>query len=353
MTLDSLPEDFVGREDLSEVLIACQRARSLTRQLLLFSRNEAIEKVKLDLNEIAKNLIKMLGRLIGEQIKLEVITPDEPTYVIGDPGQMEQLILNLTINARDAMPMGGRIIIKIGKIISDETISDSAPDQPRGGFAYLTITDTGTGIPPEVLAKIFEPFFTTKPSGRGTGLGLATAKQIVDQHGGKIEVQTRLQAGTRFTIRFPLAEKLEQLYAPGNGLLVKKGNGQRILVLEDENILLELAIKILSKNGYSVSGASCPSEALKYLSDKNGANPFDLVFSDLVMPEISGVKLLDFLGEYFSGAKLMITTGYIIQEPELLVHLKKNEIPLLHKPYSVSELLQATGRLLNDSDYCL
>lgn len=346
MTLDSLPEDLAVREDLSEVLIACQRARSLTRQLLLFSRNDVIKKVKLDLNEVAKNLIKMLGRLIGEQIKLEMITPEEPTYVTGDPGQMEQLILNLTINARDAMPMGGRIIIKIGKIIYDETIFDPAPDQPKGAFAYLTITDTGTGIPQEALTKIFEPFFTTKPSGRGTGLGLATAKQIVEQHGGKIEVQTQLQTGTRFTIRFPLAEELEQLYAPGNGLILKKGNGQRILVLEDENILLELAMKILSKNGYSVSGASCPSEALKYLSEKNGACPFDLVFSDLVMPEFSGVKLLDFIGEYFSGSKLLITTGYIIQEPELLGHLKKFKIPLLNKPYSVSELLHAAGESL-------
>lgn len=346
MTRDSLPEDLAGREDLSEVLIACQRARSLTRQLLLFSRNDVIEKVKLDLNEVAKNLIKMLGRLIGEQIKLEVITPDEPTYVTGDPGQMEQLILNLTINARDAMPMGGRIIIKIGKMVCDETTSDSTPDKTGGAFAYLTITDTGTGIPQEVLAKIFEPFFTTKPSGRGTGLGLATAKQIVDRHDGKIEVQTQLQAGTRFTIRFPLVEELEHISIPGNSLFVKKGTGQRILVLEDENILLELAIKILSKNGYSVSGASRPSEAIKYLSGKNGACPFDLVFSDLVMPEFSGIKLLDFIGNYFSGAKLLITTGYIIQEPELLDHLKKLKIPLLHKPYSVSELLQAAGQSL-------
>ncbi|MBU1109937.1 MAG: GAF domain-containing protein [Candidatus Riflebacteria bacterium] len=346
MTFDSLPEDFVAREDLSEVLIACQRARSLTRQLLLFSRNDVVEKVKLDLNEVAKNLSKMLGRLIGEQVQLEVITSDESTCIIGDHGQMEQLILNLTINARDAMPMGGRIIIKTGKVIHDETVFDSLAGKHIGAFAYLTVTDTGTGMPPEVLKRIFEPFFTTKATGAGTGLGLATAKQIVDQHDGQISVQSQLQVGTQFAVRFPLAEGTGKLYVPGSELVVKRGVGQRILVLEDENILQELAIKVLSKGGYSVSGASCPSDALRYLSEKDCDCPFDLVFSDLVMPEISGLKLLDFLCESFRGAKVLITTGYIIQEPDFLDQLKKSKIPLLHKPYSVHELLIAVSQAL-------
>jgi len=296
-------------ESLKEVSDAAERAANLTRQLLTFSRKQPLQARTLDLNELVHNLTKMLRRLIGEDITLEVQYAPHLPPVFVDLGMMEQIILNLSINARDAMPKGGRLII------STDAQQVKPPQlEPQAGllpaqFACLSVRDTGNGIPPEVLPRIFEPFFTTKEVGKGTGLGLATVHGIIQQHRGWIEVESQVGVGSVFRIYLPTAGAADDRHASTGGRPRIRGGHETILLVEDEDPLRTLARQVLQGYGYTVWEAADGAAALRLWQQHS--EQIALLLSDVVMPGgLNGSSLADILEAQKPDLKVILTTGY-------------------------------------------
>ncbi len=296
------------RDDVKEIMKAGRRSAALTRQLLAFSRKQTLQPEVLDLNTVIRNTEKMLGRLIGEDIELKLALSDEINRVMADPGQIEQVIMNLSVNARDAMPRGGKLILETANVALDETYAKSHANVHPGKYVMLAVTDTGYGMDKETLTKIFEPFFTTKEMGKGTGLGLATVYGIVKQSGGNIWVYSEPGRGTTFKIYLPqtLAEQESKTGAVEKE--TPKGGGEHILVVEDEDSMRKLAETVLSRLGYKVSVAANGGEALLLMETK-GLKP-DLVITDVVMPYMSGKELVNRLQRNQPDLKVLYMSGY-------------------------------------------
>ena len=333
---------------LNQIVSASRRAATLTRQLLLFSRKQFAEAHVLCLNSVVRDLAGMLPRLIGEDIALDCEYGADLPSIQADAGMMEQVIMNLAVNARDAMLKGGRLNISTAAVEIDAAYVQQRLDAREGRFVCLTVTDTGCGMDSQTLSRIFEPFFTTKGVGKGTGLGLATVYGIVKQHRGWIEVDSRPGVGTTFKVFFPVVEaKVEADADRVDETPVAGGGGEILLLVEDEPLLRELACEILQQHEYQVLAASSGVEALKVWDEHKGQ--IDLVFTDMVMPEgVNGKELARQLRERKPGLKVIITSGY---SPDILGQNSGGDgTVFLAKPYLPLQLVNCVRKTLDGVD---
>jgi PAS domain S-box-containing protein len=326
---------------VAEVRDACERAASLTRQLLAFSRSQVLEPKVIDLAGAVRRIESMLRRLIGEDIELVCDLAEDTGRVRVDPGQLEQVIVNLAINARDAMPDGGRLALSTAAV----TVAPGDPRRRPGRYARLTVADSGTGMTPEVRARVFEPFFTTKPPGRGTGLGLATVFGIVEQSAGHIELESEPGRGTRFDIDLPsVAEEAARPESAATAPLPSTGS-ETILLVEDEPSVRRLARLALEGRGYKVLGAEDGLTALSLAERHRG--PIDLLITDLVMPGMSGRELADLLHGHRPGLRVIFMSGYV-EHAELRTALVRGGGAFLQKPFSMVDLAAKVREVLEE-----
>ncbi len=326
------------RHELELIKETAGRAAELTRQLLAFSRKQVLELKVVDLNGIVANMSAMLRRLIGEDIELVTDLDRGAAWIRADPAQIEQVIVNLIVNARDAMPRGGRLTIATtGEALDDAGLGGSL----RSAHTVLSITDTGDGMTPEVKARIFEPFFTTKAADKGTGLGLATAYGIVKQHGGYIEVDSEVGRGTAFRINLPRAESPAPTAAGEAAPEALATGSEVVLVVEDETPVKSLLRKVLQAGGYSVLEAASGLDAIELGSRHRG--PLDLLLTDVVMPGMSGTELAGHLGRERPDLRILYTSGYT--DDAVLGAVA--ESPFLPKPFTPDELLRAVRDVLD------
>jgi len=339
------PQNVKGVEHLRQIASAAERAAGLTRQLLAFSRRSAMQMATVDMNALVDNLTKMLRRLIGEDIVLETTYGAGLPPIRGDASTLEQVIINLVVNARDSMPEGGTLNIRTRAVKIDDTHVHHHHEARAGDFICLSIRDSGCGISPEVMAHLFEPFFTTKDVGKGTGLGLATVHGIVKQHSGWIEVSTAVAAGTEFLIYIPVAPASEWPAAKEARSPMATARGQEtILLVEDEALVRGLAGHILSRCGYQVIEADCAATALALWDQK--ASQIDLLLTDLIMPGgMSGRDLADKLRQARPGLKVIYTSGYSPSRAGQ-DHRVLEGLEFVPKPYSPDKLIQAVQSCL-------
>ncbi len=321
-----------------------QKAASLTQQLLTFSRKQVIQPVPLDLNTTVANIEKMLCRVIGEDVRLRTVLESPLELIFADPGQIEQVIINLAVNARDAMPNGGELTIKTANFIVKDSDASKLTDKPKA-YVSLTVKDTGCGIPSDIKPHIFEPFFTTKPPGKGTGLGLATVYGVVQQSGGFISVESEPGKGTTFTILFPRI-RVSELPLPGEiSASTKRISGtETILLVEDEPGLREVFIEALAGKGYTVFDAENGERALELANVHEG--PLHLVITDVVMPGISGPKLVGELLASRPELKVLYISGHTrdLIAGHGMLH---DSAALLRKPFTPEFLLGQIRSILD------
>lgn len=334
---------------LLQICTAAERAGNLIRQLLMFSRKQILQPRQLDLNETVSNVAKMVQRLIGEQIKFEMFPSPDLPGVYADIGMMEQALVNLAINARDAMPNGGTIIVSTSEKWFEPVASPMNPEARSGHFVALSVKDTGCGMDEETLTHIFEPFFTTKAVGKGTGLGLATVYGIVKQHKGWIVVESQAATGSTFTIFLPcLPRPVEKFPAQPAASVQAADKTETILVVEDESALRELVVSILELHGYRTYQAENGVVALKVWEEHK--DEIDLLLTDMVMPEgISGRHLARLLHEKDPDLKVIYTSGYSPGMAGQDIALMEG-FNFLAKPYPPSRLVHMLRQRLNSDD---
>ncbi len=341
----SLDKQDPLHDDLKEIQNAAHRAAQLTRQLLAFSRKQTLQPKVLDLNDIVRELDKMLKRVIGEDIDLETIVATDLWRVNADPGQIEQVIINLSTNARDAMPGGGKMVIETQNIELDEEYADKHPDVTPGPHVMLAISDNGCGIKENVKSHIFEPFFTTKEEGKGTGLGLSTVYGIVKQSGGNIWVYSELDKGTTFKIYLPMVtQEADELSREADVSEAPRGT-ETILLVEDEEGVRKLAVRILKGQGYKVLEAESGVDAL--LICQKMQKPVDIVITDVVMPNMSGSEFVEKLREFWSDFKVLYMSGYTANA---IAHsgVLDPDKPYLQKPFRPIDLALKVRSVLDD-----
>jgi two-component system cell cycle sensor histidine kinase/response regulator CckA len=334
-------------EHAEEIEKASQRAVSLTRQLLAFSRQQVLEPVILNMNALLTDMEKMLPRLIGEDVALALALDPTLAQVKADPGQVEQVIMNLAVNARDAMPDGGKLTIQTANVNLDTAYTHQHPGSRVGSYVMLRVTDTGTGIDPEIQAQIFEPFFTTKERDKGTGLGLATVYGVVKQSGGYIAVDSEKGKGASFSVYLPRVEHAVTALDIGTELPAKSIRGsETILLVEDEESLRKLANMFLRDNGYQVLAAGDGAQALQIARQHTG--PIHLLLTDVVMPGINGRVLAERLAAGQPGMKILYMSGYT--DSFIAGHgVLEAGSHLLHKPFTEETLTRKVRELLDAS----
>ncbi|HYJ47299.1 MAG TPA: response regulator, partial [Pyrinomonadaceae bacterium] len=332
---------------VEEINEASNRAASLTQQLLAFSRQQVLQPKILDLNEVVSDMTKMLRRVIGEDIQLMISLDPQAGRVKVDSGQLGQVLMNLAVNARDAMPRGGILTIETSRVDSDEeSLSRHLPAKP-GPYARLTVTDTGTGMTPEVQKRIFEPFFTTKGISKGTGLGLSTAYGIIKQSEGHLLVSSQLGQGTTFKIFLPCVTESVKPEAGEDKHPDMPEGTERILLVEDEEMLRDITREILENLGYTVLVAADGAEALT-LCEKQSCQ-FDLIITDVVMPRISGRELVDELRKVWPKQRVLYMSGYT--DDAILRHgVLKEGANFIQKPYTPAALAQKLRESLDMSE---
>ncbi|MBI3410181.1 MAG: response regulator [Planctomycetes bacterium] len=333
-----------AREGLAQIKGAGERAVALTRQLLSFSRKQVPEPVVLDLNPLLRELHKMLRRLVGEHIDLVIAPASEPVCVRADPGQVEQVVMNLVVNACDAMAEGGTLTIETAASKKSDPAAHGPGSGANPSWAILSVRDTGSGMSEETKARIFEPFFTTKESDKGTGLGLATVYGIVNEAGGEIEVDSELGCGSTFRIRLPFAES--QAAAPGqrtNPYHMPRGT-ETVLLVEDEDSVRALGRTALEGAGYKVLEARNGSDALT-LWDKEHPH-IDLLVTDVVMPKVNGIELASCLSHKRPELKILCMSGYT-EHPAALTQLLEKNVQFLQKPFTPVSLAQKVREVLD------
>jgi PAS domain S-box-containing protein len=344
LVLDDLPDSARVGMEVAEIKRAADRATALVRQLLAFSRRQTMERRLIDMNEAVSTLLRMLRRVIGEHIELEFVPGAHVPAVEADPGQIEQVLVNLCVNARDAMPDGGRITMSTSSVAVGIEFVEQHPWARPGDFVLLKVSDTGPGIAPEILDHIFEPFFTTKDVGKGTGLGLATVYGIVKQHDGMIDVSTIPGVGTTFLIYLPTSrsevkpEESRAVAAP-----MRQGH-ETILLAEDEELVRNLALRVLEHGGFRVLVAKDGAEAIA-LVESRGAE-IDLALLDVVMPKASGPQVRARIREIQPGMAVVYCTGYTRQMLADNVESDDKTVQLLFKPYEPRTLLERVRAVL-------
>jgi len=334
LALEDLADQDFARQSIKEITQAAERATDLTRQLLAFSRKQLISPKVLDLSQVIENLHSMLVRLIGENIVLKTLPQARLGRVLVDPAQIDQVVLNLAINARDAMPAGGALLIETADVVLDEGYCRGHASAISGAHVMLAVSDTGCGMSAEVRERVFEPFFTTKQLGQGTGLGLSTVFGIVDQNGGRIEVYSELGRGSSFKVYFPSVLDPAETFAPSKEH-APVGGTETVLVVEDDASVLAVAAKLLERLGYTVLSASSGSDAIALAERFDG--PIDLLFTDVVMPHINGRQLSERILEVRPGIKVLYASGYT---QNVIAHhgVLDEGVQFIAKPYSPERL---------------
>ncbi len=344
LILERTPPEDASRAQLREILNAGERATGLTRQLLAFSRKQVLEPKVVDLNVVVEGMQKMLRRLIGEDIELHTVAGNQLGLVKADPTQIEQVILNLAVNGRDAMPHGGKLTIETANAELDEDYARTQSDVAPGHYVVLGINDTGMGMDGQTMAHIFEPFFTTKERGKGTGLGLSTVYGIVKQTGGHISVQSEPGRGTKFKVYLPEIERLSEGSAPEEDLARPRGGSETILLVEDEVAVRALAVRVLKGYGYKVLESTSPEHAVE-LSERQ-EEPIDLLMTDVVMPGMSGRDIAEHLGFTRPQMKVLYVSGYT---DDIIAHhgVLEARTAFLQKPFSPEALARKVRAVLD------
>jgi PAS domain S-box-containing protein len=332
------------REDVGEISRAADRASALTRQLLAFSRKQVLQPATMSLGAVIDGVEKMLGRLIGADIELITVNATDLGTVHADPGQIEQVIVNLVVNARDAMPDGGRITIETANVELSERDAGRRIAVPAGPYVMLAVSDTGHGMSPEVLEHLFEPFYTTKPQGQGTGLGLSTVFGIVRQSGGDVWVYSEVGHGTTFKIYLPRTNAMTEPGAAGAASAAEPRGDETIVLAEDDEALRALARRVLVRQGYTVLEARNGREALELCANYEGR--IDLVLSDVVMPELGGRGLVESLAASRPGTRVLFMSGYTDDDVFRRALIDKRT-EFLQKPFTPQTLSQRVRDVLN------
>ncbi|MBV8050057.1 MAG: response regulator [Acidobacteriaceae bacterium] len=341
--LNRLAPDKDTYKDAAEIKNAVDRATGLTRQLLAFSRKQVLQPRVLDINGIVKDVGRMLQRLLGENIHVDVIAASALPHIKFDQGQIEQVILNLALNARDAMPHGGQLTIETQAMQITES-AEPAPVAP-GRYVLLKVTDTGTGMEEETQRHIFEPFFSTKELGKGTGLGLASVYGVVKQSGGSVSFTSRLGHGTTFVVYLPETEKLELPDEQQPATLLRPKASETILVVEDEHEIRDMVTEYLQQHGYAVLHAQNGREALNIAQRYKGL--IHLLITDVVMPELGGRELANEIRELRPRTKVLFTSGYL--DGNIESTSVEQGAALLQKPFALSVLASKVREVLDQS----
>jgi nitrogen-specific signal transduction histidine kinase len=342
MALQKKEEVRPVRKNIEEIQKAADRAASLTNQLLAFSRKQVLQPRLLQLNEVVRSMDKMLRRLIGEDIELSTTFDSKLGNVKADPGQIEQVIMNLTVNARDAMPCGGKLTMSTSNITIDQETKFRNRTLEAGEYVMLAISDNGAGMTGDVKAHLFEPFFTTKGLGKGTGLGLATCYGIICQSGGDIRAYSELNSGTTFKIYLPRTDATLEP-AANEDLETLPAGTESILLVEDDPSVRDLAAIILRNCGYQVQESSNAFEALRCIKRNRG---YDLVVTDVIMPQMSGKELYDQIKGQLPQIKVLLMSGYT---DDALAHhgVLDEKLFFLEKPFSPQKLARKVRGVLD------
>jgi two-component system cell cycle sensor histidine kinase/response regulator CckA len=324
------------RDAVEEIIRAANRAADLTRQLLAFGRRAPQETMAVDVNHVVRGLEPLLRRVLGEDVELAIVLADELPPVESDVAQVEQIVVNLAVNARDAMPRGGRLTIETQLVELDEEYARVHPDAAPGTYALLAVSDDGIGMDAETRARLFDPFFTTKPIGRGTGLGLSTVYGIVEQSGGHIWFYSEPGHGTVFKIYLPVSERVSVAH-PALPPSPAPGGSETILVVEDDEALLELTVMLLEAQGYDVVGVSDSEAALERARELG--RPIDLLVTDVVLPRLSGPELAARLRDDGQDVPTVFVSGYT--GDTIVRHgLLEGDAGFLDKPFAPQLLLE-------------
>jgi PAS domain S-box-containing protein len=343
MLLGDLKPSDPTSTDIQEIRKAAQRAADLTRQLLMFSRQQIIAPRVLDLNEVLAGLDKMLRRILGEDVDLVFVPAPALGRILADPSNVEQIIMNLVVNARDAMPVGGKLTIETNNVELDEAYASEHLGTAPGPHVMLAVTDTGSGMDAATQARIFEPFFTTKEAGKGTGLGLSTVFGIVQQSSGSVWVYSEPDKGTTFKVYFPRNEVAVDLEVPAPAPLTLRGS-ETILLVEDQEQVRIVAHSILKRNGYRVIVAQNAGEALLVCERHPGR--IQLLLTDVVMPQMSGPELARRLGSTRPDMKVLCMSGYT--DDSIVRHgVLDSGFAFLQKPFTPESLTRKVREVLD------
>jgi PAS domain S-box-containing protein len=345
LLLKDLGAQHPGLRRAEQIQRAADRAGGLTRQLLAFSRKQVLVPEVLDLNAVLEDTEKMLRRLIGEDVQLVTVFAPGLGLVKADPGQMEQVIVNLAVNARDAMPRGGKLIIETANVDLDGSFSRTHPEVRPGSYVMLAVSDTGHGMDTDTIPRIFEPFFTTKEVGKGTGLGLSTVFGIVKQSGGHIAVYSEVGQGTSFKVYLPRIERSGEMAAAGVARAeAPRAGSETILLVEDEEALRHLIREILEAGGYRVLPGGSPEEAVATAETHSG--PLHLLLTDVVMPRMSGRQVADRVKASRPAVRVMYMSGYT---DEAISHHGALEpgTHFMQKPFTADALLRKVREVLD------
>jgi nitrogen-specific signal transduction histidine kinase/ActR/RegA family two-component response regulator len=330
---------------VDEIRHAAERAAGLTRQLLVFSRKQTVQPIVFDLNEAVQDLNKILRRLIDEDIEMTIVPGVQIGHIKADPGQVGQVLMNLVVNARDAMLNGGKLTITTSNITLDEGYASTHPGTIPSNYVMLSVSDTGTGMSEEVKSRLFEAFFTTKPKGKGTGLGLATCHTIVQQFGGHIEVHSVFGQGSTFNIYFPQIDQPLDVLANSKEIWPSPQGTETLLVVEDDASVRNLARSVLEAQGYKVLLASNGQDGLQ-VAHKHQGSPIRLVVTDVIMPVMGGKEMADWLQSTYPNLQILFTSGYI---DETIAYHGTLEVGVefLPKPYTPASLTRKVRELLD------
>ena len=344
LALMKLPRDAESVADIETVRAAGEKAEELTRQLLAFSRKQVLEPRPVDLDQVVRGMTKILSMTLGEHVRLELRGQGDPCIVQADTGQVEQMLMNLAVNSRDAMPDGGCFLVETSRVTVEEEYAAHNPEISVGEYALISVSDTGVGMSPEVRDKIFEPFFTTKEKGKGTGLGLATVYGIVKQHGGHIQVYSETGSGTTFRIYLPLMGGHMPAVQKKDDPATTYGGSETILVVDDDRSIRNLVVDTLESFGYTLIGASGGDEALKLMAAWNG--PVHLVLTDVIMPGMNGKELAERIARKFPSIPILYMSGY---SGDVIAHqgLLEPGVEYLQKPLTPSRLLNKVREVLD------
>ena len=340
---DGLPVDRQSvRDDVGQIQLAAGRAAELTRQLLAFARRDVVQPRPLDLNEIITRVEQLLIRTLGEHVILKTDLAPRLGAVLADPGQIEQVLVNLAVNARDAMPSGGTLVVQTSVAEIDESHAAGRVGLPSGRYACVKFSDTGIGMPRHVADRAFEPFFTTRPKGEGTGLGLATVYGIVTQVGGYVQIYSEPGIGTTVTILLPAARDGSRA-EPVPEQVPGGGGGETVLIVEDEPAMREVTRRILSRSGYHVIAAASGPEAIEIAASQAG--DIDVLLTDVVMPRMLGKEAAERIRALCPGVKVLFMSGYTqgVLDSQGVVEADVN---LIQKPFSAAQLLAVLRQII-------
>ena len=331
------------REDIQEIERAAERASGLTHQLLAFARRDVIQPRALNLNDVIERVEQLLVRTLGEHVELSTDLAAGLDPVLADPGQIEQILINLAINARDAMPAGGTLIVTTASTTIDADHAASRVGLGPGRYVSLKVSDTGTGMPQEVIDRAFDPFFTTKPKGEGTGLGLATVYGIVTQVGGYVQIYSEPGLGTTFTILLPETSQPAEEHAQG-AQTAQGGTGETVLVVEDEAAMREVTRRILARNGYQVITAVNGIDAIQVAASYPG--DIDVLLTDVIMPQMLGKEAAERIRARYPAVKVLFMSGYTqgVLDTQGVLEAGVN---LIEKPFAEASLLAKLREVLS------